>query len=518
MRFLFKFFQSKAGKVMLSGTQALAASAAVGLGCVAAWQILGSDSNSDNAFNSLGYQPQEEVVYVSGAATGQYGLEDHTESAFRAAPSKAIEMQQREAEYLRQQELEREAAERAAYEAQTSAPAVDANPIGGINEGLGNKKMEAFSPEQIKAMQAQALQQAQAAASAGKAQADAIAAAAASGVSGAATRSGALGAAYGGGTMAGSGLSAGAGGSAQYVGMPGTVDSGKNLNGSDGITTGTDAVYLPEQEGARIPNARNQRAKPSFGADVKPRENSKDFNSLELMAKRSAEIAGNETRSANEAGRAFMASTKNSGGIRLDGVGEVSVGQGASSDDFGDASLSGINGAVGSAMEEIMTEEEQFRQERKDLRKKLRKLIGYTFIAFACAFPFLGWLAVRGKFNEYYAAAEEYDKEYGDRSKEAKAGKKIANKLKICAKAGGFGLVLFGAMIPWMLADAFGWTTSVDKLKAEDDSAEQGRVGSVRGSSSGNEPGSTLDVTEGSSASDASSRRAQEYMTRTDGR
>ena len=514
---LFNFFKSRAGKAMLSATQAIAASAAVGLGGIAAWQILGSDGSSDNAFSSLGYQPQEEVVYVSNAATGQYGKEEYTESAFRAAPSKAIEMQQREAEFLRQQELEREAAERAAYEAQTSAPTVQANSVGGLNEGLGNKKMESLSPEQIKAMQAQALQQAQAAAAAGKLQADAIAAAAASGVNSAAARSGAAGGlGLSGATMAGAGLSSA--GSAQYVGMPGAADSGKNFNGSDGITSGTDGVYLPDQEGARIPNARNQRAKPSFGADVRQRQNSKEFNSLELMAKRSVEIAGNETRSANEGGRAFMASTKNSGGIRLDGVGEVSVGQGASSDDFGDASLSGINGAVGSAMDEIMTEEEQFRQERKDLRKKLRKLIGYTFLAFACAIPWLGWLAVRGKFNEYYAAAAEYDEKYGDRSKEAKAGKKIANKLKICAKAGGFGLILFGAMIPWMLADAFGWTTSVDKLKAEDDSAEQGRVSTVRDTSTVNEPGSTLDVSEGRSASANSREQAQQYMTRTDGR
>lgn len=512
---LFKFLTGKAGKAALSATQALAASAVVGVGGIVGWQVLGSGSSSDNTFNSLGYQPQEEVVYVAGAAGGKYESDDRTESSFRALPSKAIEMQQREAEFLRQQELEREAAERAAYEAQSSAPTIQANSIGGLNEGLGNKKMEAMTPEQIKALQAQAMQQAQDAVAAGKAQADAIAAAAASGVNGAATRSG-LGAGaggYSGGVMAGSGLSAGAGGAAQYVGMPGGAGS---ASGSGGIASGTDAVYLPGQEGARIPTARNQRAKPSFGANVNRIQGSQEFNSLEMMAKRSAEIAGNETRSANEAGRAFLASTKNSGGIRLDGIGEVSVGQGASSDDFGDASLSGIHGAVNGAMDELLTAEEEFKEQRKNLRRQLRQLIGATIGVFFLP-PFLSWLAVRKKFNKYFADADAYDADYGDRSKEAKAGRKIANKLKACAKAGPFGAVMFVAMIPWMLADAFGWTTSLDKLKKGDDASEQGQVGTVSdGGSYVNEPGSTLDVQEGQSASGLSRQEAQNYIANPD--
>lgn len=502
---------------MLSATQAIAASAAVGLGGIAAWQFLSSSSPSDTAYNSLGYQPQEEIVYVSSASTGKYGRGESTESSFRAAPSKAIEMQQQEAEYLRQQELAREEAERAAYEANLSTPSVQANSFGGLNEGLGNKKLEAMTPEEIKALQAQTMQQAQDAIAAGKAQADAIAAAAASGVNGAASRGG-LGAAAGasgrsGSMMAGTGLSSS--GSVQYVGMPGATGDGSM--GSGGLSSGVDAPYLPDQEGARIPVARNQRANPSFGAHVSRIQDSKDFNSLELMAKRSAEIAGNETRSANEAGRAFMASTQNSGGIRLDGVGEVSVGQGASSDDFGDASLSGIHSAVGGAMDDLMTAEEQFRQDRKNLRKKLRKLIGYTFVAFAIGIPWLGWRAVRGKFNDYFSANAEYDEQYGDRSKEAKAGKKIANKLRACAKLGGFGLVLFTAMIPWMLADAFGWTTSVDELRHDDGSADDTRVGTVSGGGAGvNEPGSTLDVQEGRSASNMSRQEMQSQISGSD--
>ncbi len=503
---IFNLLTGRAGKTMLSATQAIVASAAVGIGGIAAWQILGSDSAPDNTFNSLGYQ-QEEVVYVSGSASGQYGKLEGGGTAFRAAPSKAIEMQQREAEFLRQQELEREAAERAKYEASTRASAPDAVSVGGLNEGLGNKKIEAMTPEQIKAMQEEAMRQPQDAAAAGNALADAASAAAAAGVHGAAR-----------GALASRGISMpeGSSGGATYVGMPGSVDSGKNYNGSD--APGGTSVNGLGREGASIPNNRNLRAKPSFGANVTPRGNSKDFSSLELMAKRSSEIAGNANRSANEAGRAFLASTRNSGGITVNG-GEVTTGQGASSDDFGDSSssLSGVNSALNQKMDEVLTAEEQFRNERKAMRKKLRKLIGYTFLAFVCLFPFLGWLAVKKHFNKYFAANAEYEEKYGDRSKEARAGKKIANKLKVCAKLGASGLGLFVAMIPWMLMDAFGWTTSKKSLKEGDDSAEQGRVGTVTDPSFSSSDGSTLDVQEGRRANEVSRQEAQDYAQRIDG-
>lgn len=502
---IFKFLTSRTGKVVLSATQAIVASAAVGVGGIAAWQILGSGSGDDNAFNSLGYQPQEEVVYVSGAATGKYGREDQTLSSFRAAPSKAIEMQQREAEYLRQQELARQEAERAAYKGAT-LPSARGVSAGGLNEGLGNKKLEGMTPEQIKAMQQQAMEQAKSAAAEGKARADSLAAGAGNAINGAASRAMA---GNGGlnGTMAGAGL--GGSGSAQYVGMPGSVDSGKN-GGVSAVDVEDTRVRGDGREGANIPSAHNLLSKPNFGVDVNARKNSRDFNSLELMAKRSAEIAQNETRSANEAGRAFLASSKNSGGIRLEGVGEVSVGNSASSEDFGDVSnsLSGLN----TKMDEVLEAEDMFKEKRKELRAKLRKLIGWTFAAFACMIPYLGWLAVRRKFNSYFSANASYEEEYGYRSKEARAGKKIANKLKACAKMGIAGLGVFVAMIPWMLADAFGWTTSVKKLKASDDSAEQGAVGTVTGGASSSESGSTLNIQEGKSASDVSTQEMQEHM------
>lgn len=503
---IFNFLTGKAGKLMLSTAQAIAASAAVGVGGIAAWQILGSGSDADTSFNALGYQPQEEVVYVSGAATGSYGKEEQTLSSFRAAPSKAIEMQQQEAEYQRQQKLAAEEAQRAALMKATQTPDVKGASVGGINEGLGNKKLEGMTPEQIKAMQQQAIQQAQQAVSAGKAQADALAAAASSGVNSAAAR-GTAGSSGLRGTMAGANL--GGSGSAQYVGMPGSVNSGKN-GGVSEVKVEDVRASGEGHEGANIPRARNLLSKPNFGASVQERADSKDFNSLELMAKRSAEIAGNTSRSANEAGRAFLASSQNSGGIRLEGAENVSTGQGASSDDFGD--VSGVLSGLNASMDGLMDSEELFKEKRKELRKKLRQLIGWTFLAFVFAIPYLGWLAVRKHFNSYFSANDEYEEEYGYRSKEARAGKKIAKKLRACAKMGAAGAAVFSAMIPWMLADAFGWTTSAKELKKDDPSTEEASVGAVEGSTPQTGNSSTLDIKEGQSAQSVSSQEAQEHM------
>ena len=69
---ILKLLTGRVGKAALTTTQAIVASAAVGVGGVVAWQMLGADSGADDPFNSLGYQ-QDEVVYVSSSTSGQYG-------------------------------------------------------------------------------------------------------------------------------------------------------------------------------------------------------------------------------------------------------------------------------------------------------------------------------------------------------------------------------------------------------------------------------------------------------------
>lgn len=88
---IFKWLTGRAGKMALSAAQAVGLSAVVGVAGIAAWQYL--DSPADNtAFNPAAQYDPGEVVYVAGASGGAYGANGEVESAFRAKPSKAIEM------------------------------------------------------------------------------------------------------------------------------------------------------------------------------------------------------------------------------------------------------------------------------------------------------------------------------------------------------------------------------------------------------------------------------------------
>lgn len=489
---ILQLLMGRVGKATLTTTQAIVASAAVGIGGVAAWQMLGADSGADNAFNSLGYQ-QDEVVYVSSSTSGQYGRGENQQSAFRAAPSKAIEMQQREAEFLRQQEAERAAAERARYEADTRASGPEAAPLGKLNEGLGNKRMEAMTPEQIKAMQEAALQQAKDAAAAGKANADAAALAASAGVQGAAGRNGTF-------SSRGISMPGTSSGSPAFVGMPGSVDSGKNGKRSDSAP----AISGTGREGAAVPNSRNLRARASFGAQVKDGKISRDFNSLELMAKRSAEIAGNAYRASNEAGRALLASTRNSGGITLNG-GEVSTGQGASSDDYGD--VSGSLRGLGAAMNNLTDQEMDFKEARKSLRKNFWGLLAATIACIGFTVPFLGWLFFKKEFKRYLKKASKFNELYGDRSHTGRKYGNLVKILKTAAKAGAGGwLILTVRFIP-ALFKSYGQKLTKSDLKHGRGEEAGPDVGVVHGSP--NPGGSTLNVQEGLSASDVSHREME---------
>lgn len=491
---ILKLLTGRVGKAALTTTQAIVASAAVGVGGVVAWQMLGADSGADNAFNSLGYQ-QDEVVYVSSSTSGQYGRGENQQTAFRAAPSKAIEMQQREAEYLRQQEEERAAAERARYEAETRASGPESAPLGGLNEGLGNKKIEAMTPEQIKAMQEAALKQAKDAAAAGKANADAAALAAAAGVQGAAGRSSAM-------ASRGFAMPDGASGSPTFVGMPGSVDSGKNGKRSDSAP----AISGAGHEGAAIPNSRNLRARANFGGKISERQNSRDFSSLELMAKRSAEIAGNASRSANEGSRAFLASTRNSGGITLNGN-EVSTGQGATSSDYGDASgaLRGLN----TKMDNLMDAEQEFKDARKSLRKNFWGLLSATILCMGFTIPYFGWLFFKKEFRRYDRKAREYNEKYGDRSNTGRKYGNLVRILKSAAKAGAGGWLIMTVKFIPALFKSYGQKLTKSDLKHRKGGETGADVGTVRSSAASNE--GTLNVDEGVSSSDAAHRDMERF-------
>ena len=117
---------------------------------------------------------------------------------------------------------------------------------------------------------------------------------------------------------------------------------------------------------------------PSRSARAGRGMDSAEGRTLEQIRKRSAEIAQNANRSANEAGRAFMASSQNSGGIQLN-EGELSEG-GVMSDDFEQATIDARNN-LEQAANDLTEQELQRLQDRTRLKRAMVALVMLTIPA-----------------------------------------------------------------------------------------------------------------------------------------
>lgn len=397
---IFKWLTGRAGKMALSAAQAVGLSAVVGVAGIAAWQYL--DSPADNtAFNPAAQYDPGEVVYVAGASGGTYGANGEVESAFRAKPSKAIEM----TEKMTLAQKQAQAMEDDVIPSVSVSPTPSAYQMG-ATEGLGmnanDGKGEGLDGNPLAAIQgtmsgmkdvisrAQAQAQAQAGAQNPEEK------------PGKATLASAK------RTSAGS-SSAGHGQAfnSSFV----IQNSGKN--------TGSRAVAgagSPEEVGNIFASAQAQANRTVEGMQMRSRSNfgpgnnslgadkdlsvgdarsSKEGKDLVFIQKRSADAARNKNRSANEGSRAFLASTKVSGGMRI--VGDtVAIGQGQGSKDFdnvNEANLRGIGKWTQSAVDEATLR----RIDRQNLQKWLWKAIA-TCLAAMIAIPLLkhsfwGWFA-----------------------------------------------------------------------------------------------------------------------------
>lgn len=388
---IFKWLTGRAGKMALSAAQAVGLSAVVGVAGIAAWQYL--DSPADNtAFNPAAQYDPGEVVYVAGASGGAYGANGEVESAFRAKPSKAIEM----TEKMTLAQKQAQAMEDDVIPSVSVSPTPSAYQMG-ATEGLGmnanDGKGEGLDGNPLAAIQgtmsgmkdvisrAQAQAQAQAGAQNPEEK------------PGKATLASAK------RTSAGS-SSAGRGQAfnSSFV----IQNSGKN--------TGSRAVAgagSPEEVGNIFASAQAQANRTVEGMQMRSRSNfgpgnnslgadkdlsvgdarsSKEGKDLVFIQKRSADAARNKNRSANEGSRAFLASTKVSGGMRI--VGDtVAIGQGQGSKDFdnvNEANLRGIGKWTQSAVDEATLR----RIDRQNLQKWLWRAIGICLAAML-AIPFL---------------------------------------------------------------------------------------------------------------------------------
>ncbi len=176
------------------------------------------------------------------------------------------------------------------------------------------------------------------------------------------------------GNMCGGAASSAGGSSA------GTVNRGGNSLGmGDGYKL---SGSMPDGSSGMIASAKFRNGSSSFGDTRGARAgrgmHSGEGRTLEQIRKRSADIAKNKDRSANEGGRAFLAASQDSGGIQLDDGGQLT--EGAVSDDF-EAPTIAARKALDQKTDESWKSELQRKQHRQRLMRSLVTLIFLTIPA-----------------------------------------------------------------------------------------------------------------------------------------
>lgn len=403
---IFKWITGRAGKVALSAMQTVGLTAVVGVAGVAAWQYLDSPAETNNTFTPAAYDSGE-VVYVAGANTsayagGSYAGGGESQSSMQISANTLKRLERQEMSQLAAEEMAEYAPDYSASVA-SSAP-TQAYQMGGT-EGLGtganvanefdlkNNPMAAMQQsmagvtDMISQAQAQAQQQAQAAAP-GQAPAGAPALASASKNWGSSKATG------------------GAAGNA-FNSSFAVQDSGKNkgsVSAADAAKQAGDVMASAQAQAARMMReGSSMRARSSFGnnsmigdgrdASVQNSRTSKDGRDLDFIRRRSADAAKNKNRSAVEGARAFLASTKVSGGMMISSD-NVTTGQGQGSKDFNqdyEANLRGIK----SWNTNIASETDRRNKDRHSMQTWLWVAIG-TAVAAAATIPFIKHITVLG--------------------------------------------------------------------------------------------------------------------------
>lgn len=385
---ILKWLMSRSGKIALSMAQTVGLSAVIGVAGVAAWQYLDSPSE-DTAFNLGPSYNSGEVVYVAGAAGGSYGANGEVQSGFLARPSKAIEMTEKLALAQKRQEEYGESVSISDSSADPSTP--QAYQMGG-SEGLGmgaNRANEENLKNNPLALTKQSL------AGVSDAIAQAQAQAQQQGENGAAKQGDAP------ATLASVSHDWGSSAATRGIGGGNTFDSSFVIQDSGKITPKAAADVLEnadqvvkgfQTQTASIKERVMMRSRSNFdtGLDggregtVGDGRNSKEGRDLEFIRKRSADAAKNKNRAANEGSRAFLASTKVSGGISVSGE-NVTTGQGQGSADFESPTASALGG-----VQSWTAGEEGKAEERDDSMKKIRL---WLWIALPLALAAMPWIA-----------------------------------------------------------------------------------------------------------------------------
>lgn len=187
----------------------------------------------------------------------------------------------------------------------------------------------------------------------------------------------------------GSGSPATRGGGASSSGGEGYQFSGAMPSGSNAISA------MNAGKGFRTSNSTFM-AGGRQSTSGRGRRSPQDKNALRDIAKRSADAAGNRDRSSNEGSRAFLASTRNSGGMQVEGG--VTTGGSGGSADFDSPNSKNLR-AIGDWAEETDNFAEEQQKARNRLMWMTLALVAATVVAIPIAFNLISKGSKSGLFG-----------------------------------------------------------------------------------------------------------------------
>lgn len=422
---IIQWFKNTAGKIPVSVMQAAGAGAVVAVAGFGAYNYLSSPAEDNNSFvPPASYN--EEVVYVAGANGGSYGANGELQSAFQAAPSRAIELTQRqEAREKRNRELSESNGYYSGME-DNSSPKGAAGGIGyefgaasnlvmggdkgdEANYGIaGNSQNPTGGFQDMVQSQLAGVQAAMAGVQGqmqGQGQAQGQDAQGAAGEQ----------AALAGATMATAGRTlasashnwsqgAATGGHTNGNGINNEFavqDSGKNApRNASSLSVGNVDLTTGEDDPALALNGKfSNFGRDRDGAVGKGRRTGKGAEELERMRKQSADIANNKYRSANEPASVFLAGQRLSGGLKVDSGSMPTTGEGVNSGTFTDP-YKGVNSGdmkneIKGISDEVATEQEAYLKDIQDLQTMFWIMLATSIVAMI-AIPIVNKIPVYG--------------------------------------------------------------------------------------------------------------------------
>lgn len=172
-------------------------------------------------------------------------------------------------------------------------------------------------------------------------------------------------------------------------GASGAAGSGEGYHFSGAMPSGSNAVSAMAGGQAFGAGSATFMAGGRYATTSKGPRSFREKNDLRDIAKRSADAAGNRTRAANEGSRAFLASTRNSGGMAVEGG--VAADSGGASSDFEPARAAKLR-----AIDDWTDQEDDFAKKQENARKRLMWMVLALVAATAAAIPIAYGLISKG--------------------------------------------------------------------------------------------------------------------------